>query len=129
MRLWPSWLAEGDLPGADDGWESHWMFAGAPPEIRPGDRVYIVAYERLRGYAPFQYVEERCALDRSRRCLVRWAGAEAVTIAEPIRGFQGWRYRWWERAAERPYPNWMTDNVPADIAAQIARQLPAGSFR
>jgi hypothetical protein len=29
-----------------------------------------------------------------------------VTIADPIRGFQGWRNRWWDRADELPFPNW-----------------------
>jgi hypothetical protein len=33
--------------------------------------------------------------------------AEAVTIEEYIRGFRGWRYRWWDYSAERPFPEWM----------------------
>jgi hypothetical protein len=31
---------------------------------------------------------------------------KADPIGEPIRGFQGWRYRWWEREDERPFPEW-----------------------
>jgi hypothetical protein len=43
--------------------------------------------------------------------LVRHAGAVACTIPEPIRGFQGWRYRWWDRSVEVPFPTWMTKGV------------------
>ena len=35
----------------------------------------------------------------------------ALTVGEPIRGFQGWRYRWWDRADERPFPDWQTAGV------------------
>ena len=38
---------------------------------------------------------------------VRAGGAEAVTIPETIRGFQGYRYRWWRRYSEVPFPDWM----------------------
>lgn len=43
--------------------------------------------------------------------LVRRAGAVAVTIPEPITGFRGWRYRWWPREAEVPFPDWRTQGV------------------
>jgi hypothetical protein len=39
-----------------------------------------------------------------RRELQRRGGA--VTLDEPIRGFRGWRYRWWSLESERPFPGW-----------------------
>ena len=58
----------------------------------------MVAHGKLRGYAP---------LTRLRPGALIWAGnAVAVTIDESIPGFRGWRYRWWDREAERPFPEW-----------------------
>jgi hypothetical protein len=107
---WADWLDEGDLPGDEwgtgdanrDGWYDFYL-GGALPKIEPGERVYIVAHGRLRGYAPLVRL--------SRSSLVRQGGAVAVTIPEPIRGFQGWRYRWWDRSIEVPFPNWQTEGV------------------
>jgi hypothetical protein len=31
-----------------------------------------------------------------------------MTIPEYIRGFRGWRQRWWERESEIPFPDWQT---------------------
>ena len=106
---WADWISEGDLPGqiwgsgdaGSDGWYDFYL-GGPLPDIKPGDRVYIVAHGRLRGYAPLVRV------DRRERSLVRQGGAVAVTIPEPIRGFQGWRYRWWDRSAEVAFPDWQT---------------------
>lgn len=106
--MWEDWIAEGDLPGEPlSGYESHfWLSPFRDPRIEPGERVYIVAHGRLRGFAPLRRIELVCELNPDRMCLVRDGDAEAVTITEPIRGFQGWRYRWWDRAAERPFPDW-----------------------
>lgn len=108
--MWEEWLAEGDLPGDPQGdMESHfWLFPFTMPRIEPGNRVYIVAHGKLRGYAPLRRVEQYCELRHDRACLVRNGDAVAVTIAEPIRGFQGWRYRWWQREDEQPFPDWRT---------------------
>jgi len=51
----------------------------------------------------------------SRACLVRRNGAEAVTISDPIVGFQGWRYRWWDRSAEVPFPEWRAADPEAAL--------------
>gem|GEM_PF-5129882 len=52
-RLWEDWIEEGDLPGESwSGEEWHFYLSGAVPRIQPGERVYVVAYGRLRGYAP-----------------------------------------------------------------------------
>lgn len=40
--------------------------------------------------------------------IVRKGGAVACTIDEPIPGFRGLRKRWWDRAIERPFPEWKT---------------------
>jgi hypothetical protein len=80
---------------------------GTPPKIESGDRVYIVAHGRLRGYAPLHALQH----GQEGWALVRRGGARAVTIDEPIRGFQGWRYRWWNRDDEKPFPDWKTAGV------------------
>lgn len=103
-RLWNSWIEEGDLP--DDPptgteyvfWLSYW----GPPDISPGERVYIVAHGKLRGYSPLTYLDTDC----NRLALIREGGAVACTIDESIIGFRGWRYRHWDRDDERPFPNW-----------------------
>lgn len=106
MSRWDEWIAEGDLPG--DPWTGNvydFYLYGPVPDIRQGERVYIVAHNRLRGYAPLVMVDFTADHDFS---LVRHSGAVAVTIDEPIRGFRGWRYRWWPRAIEKPFPDWRT---------------------
>lgn len=106
--LWEEWIEEGDLPGDEPtGNRSHfWIAPWRLPKASPGDRVYVVAHGRLRGFAPLVAVEAVCELDSWRACLLRDGGAVAVTIDDPIRGFQGWRYRWWDRADERPFAGW-----------------------
>lgn len=52
MDFWNEWIAEGDPVGSPEsgeewGWyTTHWR-AGT---IKPGDRFYVVAWGRLRGY-------------------------------------------------------------------------------
>jgi len=105
---WEDWIAEGDLPGEEPLYDSHFWIGQRVPYIKPAERVYIVAHGKLRGYAPLVCVEWACRLRPPSACLLRQGGAVAITIAEPIRGFQGWRYRWWEREDEIPFPDWMT---------------------
>ena len=98
-----AWISEGDAAG--EPWTGEeWYFGtwGARPKIEPGERVYVVCEGRLRGYAPL------IRIDGYGRELyfVRGGGAVAVTLAQPIVGFRGWRYRWWERADEMPFPDW-----------------------
>ena len=111
MGLWYDWLEEGDLAGEEEEeplYNSHfWIPSWSRPMISLGERVYIVAHGKLRGYAPLTNIELRCVLRPERACLVRCGGAVAVTIPEPVRGFQGWRYRWWKREDEVPFPEWM----------------------
>jgi hypothetical protein len=103
---WSDWIGEGDLPGQEAQYESHFWLSSPPIDLEVGDRCYIVAHGKLRGYAPITDWESHCGLNPLRACVIREGDAVAVTIAEPIRGFQGWRRRWWEREAEMPFPNW-----------------------
>ncbi len=132
---WDEWLAEGELPDDPliecelcgdrltlDEYEGHrlsegyddirpeWAFyLASMPSIRPGERVYIVAHGRLRGYAPLVRVDPNGV--GAAGALIRHGGGVALTIHEPIRGFQGWRYRWWEYESEVPFPDWRTAGV------------------
>lgn len=121
---WADWLAEGDLPG--EAWSGrHYLFTLGGyfiPKIDPGERVYIVAHGRLRGYAPLVHViptEDLLKLKEPgflapgdpplrKWGLVRAGQAVAVTIDRPIPGFRAWRYRHWPREIERPFPEWRT---------------------
>jgi hypothetical protein len=98
------WIEEGDAAGAEwSGEEWYFFLGGYPPKIEPGERVYVVCNNWLRGYAPLVRVE---ITGLNRYALVRHGGAEAVTLREPIQGFRGFRYRWWERDEEVPFPDW-----------------------
>lgn len=112
--LWSAWLAEGDLPGEPAKFRSHFWIKQPVPDIDVGERVYIVAHGRLRGYAPLVGVELTCSLRPERACLMREGGAVAVTIAEAVRGFMGWRTCWWKREDEVPFPDWKTEGVPKE---------------
>lgn len=111
-----AWIAEGDAAGEEwSGEEWHFYLGGYPPKIEKGERVYVVYNGKLRGYAPLVRVEEnmvryveRLEPSPSSRgyALVRHNDAVAVTIPEYIQGFRGFRYRWWNRAIEVPFPEW-----------------------
>ena len=97
------WIAEGDQAGEPwSGEEWGFSLGGARPDIAPGERVYVVHNLLLRGYAPLT----RLVRDEGRWVLCRGGDAVAVTIDEQIVGFRGWRRRWWDRSAERPFPDW-----------------------
>lgn len=133
---WPDWLLEGELPGqerwacffcppygtceicegtgeltsGDTRW--HFYLGGNPPkDIAIGDRVYVVAHGQLRGYSPLLRVEVDPEPYANGFAFIRGGGAEALTIPDSIRGFQGWRYRWWERSDEIPFPDWQEAGV------------------
>lgn len=115
--VWSEWIAEGDAAGEPPSGNGYFFTIPHPaPDIRPGERVYVVAHGRLRGYAPL------VRLDRAfgSLALIREGGAVAVTIDQPIRGFRGWRYRWWNRSDEVPFPDWRTAGVGQPRAAQAS---------
>lgn len=99
-----AWIAEGDAEG--ESWSgTEWMFTlgGRPPRIRQGERVYIVCNGKLRGYAPLIRIDP---FGQNGFALIRGGGAVAVTVDRVIRGFQGFRYRFWEYDQEIPFPDW-----------------------
>ena len=103
--FWREWIAEGDAVGEPEtgeewGWYSNHSFMRL---IQPGDRLYVVAHGQLRGYATVTRVEPGC--------ICRRGGAVACTIDEPVPGFRGLRRVWWQRKAERPFPDWKTAGV------------------
>jgi hypothetical protein len=106
--IWLDWLDEGDLVGEPVTGEQ-WGFyvAGARPLVGVGERVYIVAHGRLRGYAPLTRLQKT----QFGWAFVREGGAVAITIPEPIVGFRSWKDRWWDRSAEVPFPDWRTAGV------------------
>jgi hypothetical protein len=100
--FWLEWIAEGDAAGDPEtgeewGWFSQHSFVR---RIRPGDRFYVVAHGKLRGWAPVTRVQSGC--------ICRRGNAVGCTITMPIPGFRGLRERWWPREAEIPFPDWKT---------------------
>lgn len=99
------WIAEGDAASSPwSGQEWHFYLGGYPPHISPGERVYIVYNGVLRGYAPLVRID--VFIPGQSFALVRHHGAVAVTIPERIPGFRGYRYRFWPREIEHPFPDW-----------------------
>ncbi|MFN3627631.1 MAG: hypothetical protein ACK4S3_07100 [Parvibaculum sp.] len=98
--FWEEWIAEGDAAGSPEsgetwGWYTQHSYRSL---ICPGDRFYVVAHGKLRGYAP--------VIGVTNGAILRRGGAVAVTIDEPIPGFRGLRKRWWSYESERPFPDW-----------------------
>ena len=98
--FWAEWIAEGDAAGAPEtgeewGWFTQHSFKSL---IKPGDRFYVVAHGKLRGYS--------LVTSLWGGAIVRKGGAVAVTIDETIPGFRGLRKRWWSHSEERPFPEW-----------------------
>lgn len=59
QRFWEEWIAEGDAAGEPwSGEEWEFYLGGRPPEIVPGERVYIVCRRQLRGYAPLVRIKQ-----------------------------------------------------------------------
>ena len=129
---WQDWLAEGHRANEPSLYvcpDYHWFGRGAVPPIVAGERVYIVAHGRLRGYALL------IRLEQAKRgwqpewwwpgctwALVRRDRAVPVTIDETIRGFPGWRVRWWPRTQEHYFPEWQTAGLPAQAHATPCRR-------
>jgi hypothetical protein len=118
MGFWPEWIEEGDAAGEPStGEEWGFFMGGRRPPVEAGDRLYVVAHGRLRGFAPVT----RLAHTDNGFAICREGGGVAVTIDETIKGFRGWRRRWWSRADERPFPDWMTANVPQKLHPNLGR--------
>ena len=103
--FWEEWLAEGDCAGDEDsGEEYEWHTRAAiAGKVQPGDRFYIAALGKLRGYATVRRVEKRG------RAWVIVRGGNAVAVTVPgmeIPGFRGLRTRWWHRNDEVGFADW-----------------------
>lgn len=109
--FWREWIAEGDAAGdPETGQEWSWYTQHSLiRQIRPGDRFYVVAHGRLRGWAPV--VRVQLSPDGRGGEIVRSGNAVACTIADEIHGFRGLRVRWWDLQAEMPFPDWRTAGV------------------
>lgn len=117
-----SWLAEGDAAGeAESGEEYAYSQGGATPKIFSGERVYVAYSGALIGYAPLLRIER----DGWRFSFIRGGGAVAVTIPEPVVSFRGWRYRWWDRSRETPFPDWRRLADPLVAAEYMSRARSA----
>lgn len=111
--FWEQWIAEGDaasvngvvypsITGEEWSWYTRHSLAR---DINPGERFYVVAHGKLRGWAPVTRVG---VIDYRSYEICRRGGAVACTIREVIPGFRGLRIRWWKREDEQPFPDWMT---------------------
>lgn len=123
---WFGWIAEGDAVGDPPSGEEWGFFLGRnKPPIEPGDRLYIVAWGMLRGYAPvtrLQLFNDHA--DPPAWVICREAGAVACTVRGGKRfdGFRGFRHRWWEREEEVPFPEWRMEGLPkAEVDKAIKR--------
>jgi hypothetical protein len=106
---WANWLSEGDLAGEEwSGREYGFYVVRHPLQVTLGDRIYVVAGGKLRGYSPLVRLDlaDRFGGSPGSFALVRRGDAVAVTIPLGVRGFQGYRYRWWRREVEVPFPEW-----------------------
>jgi hypothetical protein len=66
-----------------------------------------VAHGKVRGYAPVT------RLAPPAECGGKWGicrrgGGVAMTIDQPVKGFQGFRKVWWKPEDEKPFPDWKT---------------------
>lgn len=103
--FWEEWIREGDAVGEPEtGEEWSWYTRHSlARSIGPGDRFYVVAHGKLRGWAP---VTRLGNLGYGGWEICRRGGAVACTIPEIITGFRGLRVRWWKLEQERPFPEW-----------------------
>ncbi len=104
--FWKEWIAEGSCAGdPETDVEYAWYTKSrAVLKLEKGDRLYIVAHGKLRGWAPITRIISDD--DVSEFGICRRGGAVACTIPEKIPGFQGLRKRWWDRSQEIPFPDW-----------------------
>lgn len=102
--FWEEWIAEGDAAGTPESGEEWGWYTGdrKAASMKPGDRFYVVAHGKLRGWAPVTRVQH----NPDGFMICRRGNAVACTIPQPIPGFRGLRLRWWNRDEEQPFENW-----------------------
>ena len=114
--FWDEWLEEGDCAGDPESGQLYGWHTGHPlvVEATIGDRFYVVAHGKLRGYALVADVHvwhrsiQRQYRQRPGGVIYRAGGAVAVTIPQPIPSFRGLRKRWWRRDSEVPFLDFKT---------------------
>lgn len=104
--FWEEWIAEGDAAGDPETGEEWGWYTGhrLARDIKPGDRFYVVAHGKLRGYAIVTRIDKTA--DGEQFIICRKGKAVACTVDEPIPGFRGLRLRTWKREDEKPFPDW-----------------------
>jgi hypothetical protein len=126
--FWREWIAEGDPAGVpwsgeEWGWYTRHSLAA---EIKQGERFYVVAWGRLRGWAPVT----RVARDAGGGWIIcREGHAVSCTLEEPVPGFRGLEKRWWRYEDERPFDDWQDANVGKDAKRKAAIALPLPLFK
>jgi hypothetical protein len=118
--FWFEWIDEGDPAGKTlpSGIEWGFWLGSQRPPIEPGDRLYVVAWNMVRGFAPVT----RVAQNNGRWVICREGGAVACTVPElQVPGFRGWRKRWWEREREQPFEDWRYAGVPQRVLERALR--------
>jgi hypothetical protein len=120
-KLWPDWIAEGDAAGDAPTGEEWGFHVSQRPRIGRGERLYVVAWGLLRGYAPVVRVHE---VGPRSFIICREADAVACTVKSGMRfdGFRGARARWWEREQEVPFLEWKTAGLPAAMRELVRSQ-------
>jgi len=105
-NFWEEWILEGDAAGdPESGQEWGWFTRDRQAGLMdPGDRFYVVAHGKLRGWAPVTGVYYAAEYNQWQIC--RKGGAVACTIDQAIPGFRGLRRVWWKREDEKPFPDW-----------------------
>lgn len=128
----------GDEPTGD---EYAFTVGFGRPNIAPGERVYVVALGMLRGYAPLVRLEPwlkgwaliraggavpvtvPCPVGQGTHPFTCWdtgdagpccaceSGVEVCPLPARVPGFRAFRYRWWKREDEVPFPNWRQDDA------------------
>lgn len=100
------WIAEGDCAGdpytgEEWGWYTHSPLAA---KIELGDRFYVVAHGKLRGWAPVTRIQH--GFSNGGWVICRGGDAVACTVPFAIPGFQGLRRVFWKREDEIAFPDW-----------------------
>jgi hypothetical protein len=143
--IWAAWILEGDAVGEPaTGCEWAFYLGGGCPPIEPSERLYVVAWGHLRGYAPVTRVLRTtrgwaiCREGGAVACtlpgkadLERSLKSGSMPLGTPARidGFRGWRMRRWPREAEVPFPGWMTVGVvDRRQIASLEHELAAGTL-
>lgn len=132
--FWLKWIAEGDAAGDPETGEEWGFSCGrAKPGIEPGERLYVVAWGRLRGYAPVTRLAQAGVRFNLYGVWKPWiicrqGGAVPVTLPlerGEIDGFRGARKRWWDWGAEVAFPDWRSAGIPQRELVRMRRGIEA----